>query len=790
MPSLKPHLTRTSAQFSAVTAAFGDAEQPPQEQRELEQHLQIAAGILENGVATSDFHHLIFCLLLYKRLCDVWEEEYEARLAEYQDDSLARAKEAHRFQIPEGCTWTNVRRLSANLGTELNGNFFAIESSNPCLRGVFLNVDFADEQRFPDQLLKLLMAHLDSRRLRRADVHSSVLGDACQRLIDRFADAGDLRHRDRRTPAGVARLLVSLSQPDEGMTVYDPACCSAGLLLETARYLERAGKESTTLTLFGQESNRFAWAICKMLLVLYEVENVSIECGDTLRDPRFLEPAPSAIVSERMLRRFDRVLANPPFSLSPWGHNDWSKGDPFRRDCYGCPPRAYGDLAFVLHMLGSLQDGGRMVVVVPYGVLSRGGIEGRIRENLLSSDLLEAVVGLGEKLFVGTTVPVAALIFQRDKKRERQNRVLIVNGEGEQTCGRRLNVLSDVNVARLVEATQRFDSEPGFCRVVTLNELKQHDFDLNIVRYVQTDSSPEADGRPAQQQSLMAELGAIAAASKSHQEASDIDPTLAKLDETIVTVQAALDHARKVRKLRARELLMPVSNSSTFDYFELGKVPSRWRYVALEEVLAASLLNGVYKTKSALGEGVLFLGQKSLSTDGVVTLEQARRIRLSDAECARFEIQRGDVLMRRVHATKDGCGRSALVTHLPAPVVFESSIVRLRANPARVDPLIFIHWLHHPVARQYLESRTFGTVQMSINHGALRQLLCPIISDQRERQAIAGELLILSKMVESRGRELSQLIRMRDILSNHASRSAIRRTASAVRKGPPKAGSE
>ena len=232
--------------------------------------------------------------------------------------------------------------------------------------------------------------------------------------------------------------------------------------------------------LYGQEKNLNTWAICKMSLFLHDIDDLFIERGDTLLDPKHLS-------GEKVIKRFDLVLANPPFSLKQWGHKVWSKGDPYGRDTYGCPPKSYGDLAFIQHMVASVKSSGRMAVVCPHGVLFRGGAEGKIRKGLLEADLIEAVVGLGMSLFYGTGIPAAILFIDRDKPAVRKGKVLIVNGDKEMVEGKNQNHLSDENVARLAEAVHRYEDEELLCRVVDLDEIRANDHNLNITRYVQTD---------------------------------------------------------------------------------------------------------------------------------------------------------------------------------------------------------------------------------------------------------------------------------------------------------------
>lgn len=471
-------------------------------QAQLERHLWGAADLLRGSIDSGDFKHYIFGLLFYKRICDVWQEEYDERLKEFGDSALAAHPDEHRFHIPAGCFWGDVRTHSVDIGTQLNIAFRAIEDANPRLKGVFQDVDFANKERFPDHLLDRLMQHFERYPMRKADVDARILGDAYEYLIAKFADDAGKKGGEFYTPKQVVKLMVEILRPAEGQTIYDPACGSGGMLLEAIHYMERHRLNRNALTLYGQEKNLNTWAICKMSLFLHDIDDSFIERGDTLLDPKNLVP------DTKVLKRFDLVLANPPFSLSPWGHEVWTNGDPYGRDEFGCPPKSYGDLAFVQHMVASLKTGGRMAVVVPHGVLFRGGEEGKIRKGLLEADLIEAVVGLGPNLFYGTGIPAAVVYVNRAKPVERKNQVLVINGEKEIVPGKNQNTLSDTNVARLAAAVHRFEDEELFCKVVGLAELRENDHNLNITRYVQTEAAAEAidvKAEVAKLQGLMAQ---------------------------------------------------------------------------------------------------------------------------------------------------------------------------------------------------------------------------------------------------------------------------------------------
>lgn len=369
---------------------------------QLQTYLAAASTILAGEESTSEFKHHIFGLLFYKRISDVYEEEYAQILAEHDDETLARDRSFHRFQVPDGCFWRDVRAQATNIGEKLNTTLDAVARANaPRLDGVFRELDFNDKQKYPDPKLNSLLQQLSTIELNSASVEAETLGGAFEAQIKVFADTEGTKGGKFFTPRSVVTLLMCLIDPKEGEHIYDPACGTAGMLLYAAKHVADSGGDVRKLFLYGQEIIHSNWAIGRMNMLLHEVEDVQLQRGDSLRDPKFRS-------ASNALRTFDVVVSNPEFSLKDWGRKELSAGDPFGRFTYGMPPNKTGDYAWVQHIIASMNDSGRAAIVMPNGVLFRPWSEGRIRKGIVEEDLIEAVIGLPKNVFYGTTISVCS----------------------------------------------------------------------------------------------------------------------------------------------------------------------------------------------------------------------------------------------------------------------------------------------------------------------------------------------------------------------------------------------
>ena len=461
-------------------------------QQELDAKLLAAANALRGPVDPADFKAYIFPLLFLKRISDNWRWEYDKALELYDgDEELARLPENFRFEVPDGCLWNDVLALHENIGAGLQLIFDRLQEANPeTLAGVFGTVQWANKQVLPEERLLAVLDVFTSLQLDPESVTHDLLGASYEYLLKNFADESGKKAGEFFTPRAVVRLMVRLLDPQEGESIYDPTCGSGGMLVESVNQVRAHGQDPRTLRLYGQEVQAMTAAIARMNLYLHDIETFSIKRGDTLRDPRFREPDGS-------LTRFDAVIANPPFSLKGWGRASWAD-DPYGRASLGTPPENYADLAFVEHMLASMRERtGRVAVVMPHGVLFRGGVERDIRAGIIGSGHLEAVIGLPVNLFYSTSIPASVLILRAQPRPTLEGHVLVIDASGRFRKAPNQNEMTAEDVAAVATAYKdgalASDAEGVHVRAVTIAEIEANGWDLNIARYVTVEAKAEVE---------------------------------------------------------------------------------------------------------------------------------------------------------------------------------------------------------------------------------------------------------------------------------------------------------
>lgn len=445
---------------------------------QLEQYLAKAAWILKGPVDASDFKVYIFPLLFFKRISDVYDEEYKIALEESEgDEDYANLPEFHRFIIPEHCHWNDIRETTTNVGLAIEKALRGIEQHNQeYLYGIFGDAQWSNKNKLTDRLLIDLIEHFSQFNLSNSNVDSDLLGNAYEYLIKHFADLTNKKAGEFYTPRSVVHLLGLILDPHEGETIYDPACGTGGMLLECVDHLKDNNEDYRTLKLYGQEKNLTSSSIARMNMFLHGIEDFQIIRGDTLRNPAFFEADG--------LKTFDCVIANPPFSLKEWGAENWAN-DPFGRNIAGVPPKGNGDMAWVQHMIKSMNSTGRMTVVLPHGALFRKGAEGKIRKALLEQDMLEAVIGLGPNIFYGTQLAACVMVFKQNKEETKKGKVLFIDGSEQVRVGRAQNYLEPEHVNQIFEWYKAYEDVENYVKLASIKDLKENDFNLNIPLYVE-----------------------------------------------------------------------------------------------------------------------------------------------------------------------------------------------------------------------------------------------------------------------------------------------------------------
>ncbi|TMO64867.1 type I restriction-modification system subunit M [Pseudoalteromonas aurantia] len=458
-------------------------------QDEINKAVWAACDTFRGTVDPSIYKDFILTMLFLKYISDVYQDEYDKLVEQYGDqpDLIHAMMAKQRFVLPEGASFWDLyeNRHKAGNGQRIDQALHAIEEANGGkLKNVFQDISFNTDKLGQEKQKNDILRHLledfgkEVLDLRPSRVGSlDIIGNAYEYLIKHFAAGSGKSAGEFYTPPEVSDLLAAILDPQEGDQICDPACGSGSLLMKCGRMIRNNFNGSKKYALFGQEAIGSTWALAKMNMFLHGEDNHRIEWGDTIRHPMLLDKESTGLL------HFDVVTANPPFSLDKWGF-EGAANDEFGRFRRGVPPKTKGDYAFISHMIETLKpESGRMGVVVPHGVLFRASSEGKIRTQLIEENLLDAVIGLPEKLFFGTGIPAAILIF---KKHKADNNVLFIDASREFNSGKNQNQLTEDNIQKIIDTYKARETVDKYAYLASPEEIKENDFNLNIPRYVDT----------------------------------------------------------------------------------------------------------------------------------------------------------------------------------------------------------------------------------------------------------------------------------------------------------------
>lgn len=472
--------TTISSEMAATDSDLAAVVSAPQEttSRKLFSHLYEACNKLRGPLNQDDFKNYVIPILFFKRLSDVYDEETKKALEESGGDKeFAEFPENHSFVIPEGCHWLDVREASENVGTAISNAMNGIERANPdTLNGIFSSFDEAvwtDKNILDDNRLKNLIEHMSKIKVGNTNYSADVMGDAYEFLIKQFADDSKKNAGEFYTPRSIVKLLVMLLAPKAGETVYDPACGTGGMLIEAIRYMQ--DDRLTYGRIYGQENNLATSAIARMNLFLHGAKDFRITKGDTLRSPNYLESG--------KLKKFDCVIANPPFSLENWGADQFSS-DIYGRNIWGVPSNSNGDYAWLQHMVTSMKAQGRCAVVLPQGVLFRGNVEGKMRQQLVESDMLECVITLVGGIFYSTGVSACILFLNKNKPAAHKNKVCMIDASSIYTPKRAQKLMSEENIQAVYELYSNYEDVIERSKIVTIDDIRNNGYTLAINTYI------------------------------------------------------------------------------------------------------------------------------------------------------------------------------------------------------------------------------------------------------------------------------------------------------------------
>lgn len=449
---------------------------------ELEKYLWGSAVLLRTHVDAGAYKQYIFPLLFFKRLSDVYDEESEKAEKEYGEEAL-EWDESHQFKIPEGAHWSDVRNVSQDVGKAIAEAFHKIETANPeKLQGIFGDASWTNKNRLPDRLLKDLMEHFSSKTLSIENCPADELGQGYEYLIKKFADDSGHTAQEFYTNRTVVNLMTEMLKPQPGESIYDPTCGSAGMLISAVAYLKQQNKEWRNLEIYGQEIVTLTSAIARMNLLLHGVQDFKIVNADTLKTPAFTDHS--------RLQQFDLVLANPPYSIKNWDRTAF-EADKYGRNFLGTPPQGRADYAFFQHILKSMNPvTGRCAILFPHGVLFRGE-EQEMRENLVRTDLIECVLGIGRNLFYNSPMEACIVICRTNKPAERKNKILFINAKHEVTRKNAQSYLEESHIKKIADAYINYEEIEKFSKIVPVKDVLANDGELTISLYLPEENTDE-----------------------------------------------------------------------------------------------------------------------------------------------------------------------------------------------------------------------------------------------------------------------------------------------------------
>lgn len=453
---------------------------------ELKSFLWAAATHLRGQIDAAGYKEYIFPLLFFKRISDVYDEQFKGFVCEGGVEYAGRQVEDLPIRIPDGAHWRDVREVTENVGNKLVEAFIAIEQANPAkemdgrkiggLEGIFGPKDgWTNKAKMPDSIITSLIENFSKYTLSLKACPADEMGQAYEYLVGKFADDAGNTAQEFYTNRTVVQLMAEILQPKPNESIYDPTCGSGGMLVKCLDYLRDKGEEWQSVQVFGQEVNGLTSSIARMNLYLNGVEDFSIVCADTLENPAFLDGS--------QLRKFDIVLANPPYSIKEWNREKFMN-DKWGRNFLGTPPQGRADYAFIQHILASMsEENGRCAILLPHGVLFRQEEKG-LRKSLVLSDSLEAVIGLGPNLFYNSPMEACILFCNKSKPKHLKDKVIFINAINEFTRKNGESYLEEKHIKKILNAFRSNVDIPQFKETIDIDDIRNNEYDISIQKYI------------------------------------------------------------------------------------------------------------------------------------------------------------------------------------------------------------------------------------------------------------------------------------------------------------------